>query len=226
MTLLLALILLLAVPAEGLGPAPPDPPRVTSLPDSIATLYAHKDHRGLDRLRSEVSTVGDELLLRYRLYPLTQDSEVIGDLPDAPEGRSARELALLSALWAYRVAEAPPWRIPAYGRRTDALLHRARAIDADDPFVLLVDGQSALYRPAIFGGSAEMALDRFARLRDRLRRAEAAGKPVEGLPLIEAEVWVWYTLRKLDRGDTDALRDRLLAQRPPPLYLEFLLDPP
>lgn len=226
MTLLLALILLLAFPAEGPGPAPPDPPRVASLPDSVATLYARKDHRGLDRLRAEASTVSDELLLRYRLYPLTRDSEVIGDLPDASECRSARELALLSALWAYRLADAPPWRIPAYGRRADALLQRARELDPDDPFVLLVEGQSALYRPAIFGGSAEAALDRFTRLRDRLRTAEATGTPVEGLPLIESEVWVWYTLRKLGRGDSNALRDRLLAQRPPPLYREFLLDPP
>jgi hypothetical protein len=221
-TLLLALALLVSP----LPDTPPPGEANPSLPDSAAALYARKDPSGLTRLRAQARTVSDDLLLRYRLYPLTRDTRHLEDLPEPEPSASARDLALLSALWAYRTAEAPAWRIPAYGRRSDALLQRARALDPEDPFVLLVDGQSALYRPALFGGSAETALARFTRLRDALRRREASGRPVAGLPLVEAEVWVWYTLRKLGRGDTDALRDRLLAQNPPPLYREFLLDPP
>gem|GEM_PF-1045399 len=222
MTLLLALALLAAAPAADR----PTPAPVPSLADSVATLYARKDPAGLDRLRTRARTVSDDLLLRYRLYPLTQDARHLADLPEPPAGASARDLALLSALWAYRTASGPAWKVPTYGRRSDALLQRAKALDPADPYVLLVDGQSALYRPALFGGSAADALDRFTRLRDLLRQREVAGRPVDGLPVIEAEVWVWYTLRKLGRGDSDALRDRLLAQRPAPLYREFLLSPP
>lgn len=214
--MLLALLLLLSLPM-----ASDAPPLDGSMPNAIAERYAQKDTAGLDRLRARTASTGDDLLVRYRLYPLTQDTRLLDELPDEAACTSARDLALLSALWAYRVTEAPAWRIPALGRRADGLLDRARSLDSSDPFVLLVEGQSLLYRPALFGGSASRALDRFTTLRDRLRE-----HPEPGLPLIEAEVWVWYTLTRLDRSGTDALRDRLLAQNPPPLYREFLLSPP
>jgi hypothetical protein len=197
-----------------------------SLPDTVASLYGQKDRAGLERLHRNVNTVSDELLLRYRLYPLARQSRILDDLPNEGECRSARDFALLSALWAYRLTEAPAWRVPAYGRRTDSLLRRGREIDPNDPFVLLIEGQSLLYRPGLFGGNAETALERFVKLRDLLRRHEAERRPVAGLPALEADIWVWYTLRRLGRDGTDGLRDRLLAQNPPPLYREFLLDPP
>lgn len=224
MPLLLALLLL--APAYAAKPSAFHPAPPVAHPDTIAVLYGRMDRAGLDHLLAGARSVSEELLLRYRLYPLTRDARYLQDLPDERDLRSARDLALLSALWAYRVAEAPPWRLASYGRRSDALLQRARRLDPNDPYVLLVDGQSYLYRPGIFGGNTEAALERFVRLRDELRRREAAGRPVPGLPPIEAEVWVWYTLRKLGRSDTDRLRERLLAQDPPPLYRAFLQAPP
>ncbi len=161
------------------------------------------------------------MLYRYRLYPLTLDARYLDDLPDEADCRTARDLALLSALWAYRAGEAPPWKLPFYGIRSDALLDRARALDPDEPYVLLVAGQSLLYRPGIFGRSPEAALTMFERLRRVLRT-----RPVPGLSPFEPEVWVWYTLRTLGRPHTDRVRDRLLAQNPPPLFRQFLLDPP
>ncbi len=228
MTFLLVLSLLggLTVPPD--PPAaelPPVPPPETFHADSVAARYAQQDQVGLEALRRAARSVADDLLVRYRLYPLSKDPRALDGLPDEATCHSARELALLAALWAYRAADAPAWRLPAYGRRSDGLLRRARALDPDDPFVLLVDGQSLLFRPALFGGDTEAALDRFVALRDELRRRERAGHAEAGLPLIEAEVWVWYTLRRLGRPGTERVRDRLLAQAPPPLYRQFLTAP-
>lgn len=222
---LLALLVFSADPPPDRADAVPTRTAV-SLPDTVATLYAQKDRAGLERLQSRTASVSDDLLLRYRLYPLARQRGVLENLPAEVLCRSARDYAILSALWAYRLAEAPVWRLPEYGRRVDSLMRRGREMDAGDPFVLLVEGQSLLYRPGIFGGSAEGALERFVQLRDLLRDRERRRDPVAGLPAIEAEIWVWYTLRRLGRDGTDRLRDRLLAQNPPPLYRDFLLDPP
>lgn len=208
MTLLLAL--LLAVPAASVAP-----------PDTLATLYAHRDAEGIERLHTRAHTTSDELLYRYRLYPLTLDPRYLRDIPDEDACRTARDYALLAALWAYRAGEAPAWKLPVYGARSNALLDRARTLDPDEPYVLLVEGQSLLYRPGIFGGSAEKALQKFERLRTVLK-----DRPTPGISPFEPEVWVWYTLQKLGRPNTDRVRERLLAQDPPPLFRQFLIDPP
>lgn len=196
-------------------------PGGTSPPDTIATLYAQNDRDGLLRLHAEARSTSDDLLVRYRLYPLTRDGRYLADLPGDSALHTARDLALLSALWAYRAAEAPPWKLPVYGRRSDRLLERARALDPDDPYVLLVSGQSLLYRPRVFGGSAAAALAEFERLRDVL-----AAAPTPGISPFEPEVWIWYSLRALGHPHTERIRDRLLAQHPPPLFRQFLLGPP
>lgn len=190
-------------------------------PDTLASLYAHNDSAGLVRLHAEAHTASDELLYRYRLYPLTLDDRYLDDIPEETDCRSARDFALLAALWAYRAAEAPPWKLAVYGIRSDRLLERARALDPDEPYVLLVDGQSLLYRPGLFGGSGEKALQKFERLRTVLR-----DRPTPGISPFEPEVWIWYTLQKLGRPNTDRVRERLLAKGPPPLFRQFLLDPP
>lgn len=219
--LLLILLLAMAAPVADLPDRPPDGRSVAT---SIAERYAANDVEALRAIGSGPLSVSDNLLLRYRLYPLTRDVRYLENLPDENQLRTARDLALLSALWSYRVMETRVWKMPAYARHADALLARAIATDPADPFVLLVEGQNLLYRPGIVGGSATEALERFVRLRDSLRSRDARAS--EGLSLMEAEVWVWYTLRKLRRSGTDQLRDRLLAQNPPPLFREFLLDPP
>ena len=213
--MLLLLTLLLTVPtSDSLPQSPP--------PDTLASLYAHQDSEGLARLHARAArSLGDELLYRYRLYPLTLDARYLDDLPDESDCETARDFALLSALWAYRAGAGPAWKLPFHGIRSDALLDRARALDPDEPYVLLIGGQSLLYRPGIFGRSPEKALAHFERLREVLQT-----RPAPGLSPFEPEVWVWYTLRILDRPHTDRVRDRLLAQDPPPLFHQFLIDPP
>ncbi|MEP0547908.1 MAG: hypothetical protein ABJF88_13315 [Rhodothermales bacterium] len=192
-----------------------------SPPDTLASLYAQNDSAGLVRLHKRAHTASDELLYRYRLYPLTLDARYLEGIPEESDCRTARDFALLAALWAYRAAEAPPWKLAVFGMRSDRLLERARALDPEEPYVLLVDGQSLLYRPGLFGGSSERALQVFERLRTVLRQ-----RPTPGISPFEPEVWIWYTLQKLGRPNTDRVRDRLLAKDPPPLFRQFLIDPP
>jgi hypothetical protein len=186
----------------------------------VQDAYAHQKPDRLRSLLSEADARADSFLVRYRLYPLTEDASILDDLPsELPDG-SARELALLSGLWSYRAGEASFFRKVQYGRRSANLLEQAKAKDAEDPYVLLVRGQSLLFRPAIAGRDVQKAAACFEQL---ATMADA----VEGIPAIEAKVWQWFALKQ--DGDVDAaarLRDRLMNRDPAPLYRQFLEDPP
>lgn len=194
-----------------------------SFSDSTQTLYAQQNVQALKKLLDRADTRVERLLCRYRLYPLTEDPAYLRGLPaDLPDG-SAREQALLSGLWGYRAAEASFISAIKYGRRSARLLEAAKSQNPEDPFVLLIEGQSLLFRPAIAGRDRDEALRRFRRLQSVLNcRDDTAG-----VSKLEAQVWTWYALTELGRSDEAAsLRDDLLAAHPPSLYRQFLLDPP
>ncbi|MEM1125391.1 MAG: hypothetical protein AAGI71_01980 [Bacteroidota bacterium] len=190
--------------------------------DSTHVYYASKDTASLTSLLQQAETREDDLLCRYRLYPLTQESALIRDLPRGLDDGTARELALLAGLWGYRAGEASFPASIRHGLRSQGLLDEAVALDADDPLVLLVEGQSLMFKPRIAGGNAEEALARFQRLREVIRTSrQPAVAP------LEADLWIWYALYKLKRDEAPTLRADLLAQNDLPLlYREFLNDPP
>jgi hypothetical protein len=196
-------------------------------PDSTQIHYARQDAQALRQLLRRADSRAERLLCRYRLYPLTEDERHLDDLPeDLGRDATARELALLSGLWGYRAARASVFGAMQAGRRSMNLLDRARAKDADDPFVLLVDGQSLLFRPAIVGGSDEEALARFRQLRDVLA-APSENNTEAAVSGTEAALWTWYALRETGRTEkAAALHRRLAARDLPPLYREFLKNPP
>ena len=214
MSFVLAALLLVLAPA-----APPD---ADPIRDSLATYYARQDTRAVQRLyRTHARTREQRLLCRYRLYPLTRDKQYLNDIPSERGVTSARELALISALWAYKAADGSRLALPRNGRRSERILDRALARDADDPYALLVKGQSLLYKPRAFGGDVTAAQRTFEQLRTVLRRNRAPG-----IHPFEAEVWTWMALRKRDRAAADRMQRRLLSRRPPPLFRAFLTDPP
>lgn len=179
--------------------------------------YARKDVAALDALLERTEDRSLRLLCRYRLYPLTHDAGYLDDLPEELEQGTARELALLAGLWGYRASEAPFYKAIAYGRRSMALLDDARALDPDEPYLLLIEGQSLLFRPAIAGGDDAEALRHFRRLARVLpQHAES------GISPLEAQVWTWYALRRTDETAAHALRAELLERDVPRLYREFL----
>lgn len=212
--------------------ASPAPPPARALPaahaapatvvDSLTYYYARQDTSAVDRLyRRRAQTRLDRLLCLYRLFPMTLDGRYLDRIPSESGVTSARELALISALWAYKAAHGPAWHLPTYGRRSERILNAALARDPDEPYALLVKGQGLYYKPALFGGDVAEAKRTFERLRTVLARRRAPG-----IHPFEAEVWIWMCVRKQDAERGAALRRRLLAQNPPPLFRQFLIDPP
>lgn len=184
----------------------------------VHQAYGQQDEDTLVRLLRDAATREARLLCLYRLYPLTQDETLLAGLPTSLSGKTtARELALLSALWGFRTASASPFKLATYGKRAEALIREARDRDGEEPLVLLIEGQALLFKPRLFGGNPEAALERFDRLRIVLDH-----RPEPNVPLIEAEVWRWYALHQIGHPDAEPLRQRLRRSDLPPLYRQFL----
>lgn len=186
--------------------------------DSVQVLYAQSDAAGLADYCDTADGQAEDLLCAYRLYPLTEDDAFLEDLPETlSDDASASEVALLAGLWGYRASRGSMIQTIRSGRRASSLLERARTLDPDDPYLLLIEGQSLLFRPALFGGDTGKALDHFQRLRTQL---EHEGVP--GMAAIEVDVWIWYTLAERGSEQADVLRRNLLDAEPPSLYREML----
>jgi hypothetical protein len=189
--------------------------------DAAHRAYAEEDPDALRALVEVSRTREDTLLLRYRLYALTERPGLVADIPTDVDSASARELALLSALWGYRTKDLGLLELYVVGRRTIGLLDRALALAPQDPLVTLIDAQSLLFRPGIAGGSKRRALERLRELQTHVREA-----PSCGVSRLEADVWLWYALERNDDPAADSVRTALEAQPLPALYRKFLADPP
>lgn len=185
--------------------------------DSVQALYARNDAAALKSLCADADRQAERLLCQYRLYPLTEDERYLDDLPTTLEDASATEIALLAGLWGYRASRGSMLQTIRSGRRASALLEHARDLDADDPYFLLIEGQSLLFRPALFGGDAEEALSYFRRLRTLLD-----AEPRPGISAVEVDVWIWFAMDKMEHAGADAFRRELLRSDPPPLYRAML----
>ena len=226
---LIAVLLVGLMPATStpVSAAPPPGPTALELAtstvgDSLTYYYAQQNRSAIDRLyRHKARNLRDRLMCRYRLFPLTMNEAYLADMPSDQGVTSARSLALISALWAYKAANGPAINLPTHGRRSERILNRALEIDPHEPYALLIKGQSLYYKPSWFGGDAAEAKRTFEQLRQVLSR-----RSVPGIHPFEAEVWIWMAVRKLDSNQGRALQRRLLAQNPPPLFRQFLTDPP
>ncbi len=188
----------------------------------VQTAYAQQNPDSLRALLAQADSRTDSLLVRYRLYPLTENAELLSDLPRRLEDGSAREWALLSGLWSYRAGEASILSAVSHGRHSADLLETAQSHNPDDPYVLLVGGQSLLFRPAIAGKDADEAAERFARLAHQAEQGAA-----DGITVVEARTWEWLARREAGQTDrAQALHGRLRETALPPLYQQFLDDPP
>lgn len=195
-----------------------------ALPFAEATqaAYERQDVEALRSLYERADSFSDSLLVRYRLYPLTKEDALLDGIPSSLDDGSGRDFALLSALWAYRAADGSWLALLRYGRRSSQLLDRAKAKDADHPFVLLVEGQSLLFRPAIAGRDPAAALDRFS----DLVRITKENREI-GISTVEAKVWLWIALREAGQlAEAKTLRAQLTGQSIAGLYQQFLNDPP
>lgn len=191
--------------------------------DSAQALYANQDADGLRQLLASADTRTERFIAKYRLYPLTEDEAVIEDIPsELGPNASARELALLAGLWAYRAGEANIFNAIRYGRRSMNRLEEAQARNPSEPYVLLVEGQSLMFRPDVAGKDVPAAVQRFRSLVDQLSEY-----PESGISEPEARSWLWLALRESDsHQEADEIHSTLLTQDIGPLYTQFLKDPP
>jgi len=210
------------------APATPVTPSTTTpFADSLQEAYAAQSVDTVRGLLDRASTPTHTWMARYRLYPLTEEENVLGDPPSDPDdldAPDATQLALLSGIWAYKASETNMFNAIRYGRRSVDFLEAARATDPDNPYVLLVGGQSFLFRPSIAGKDVPKAVDRFERL---VQMLETAPDEVPGISLTEARTWLWLALREDGQsGRADAMHEAVLADGPAPLYRKFLDNPP
>jgi hypothetical protein len=190
--------------------------------DRVQDAYAREDADALRSLLQTAETRTDSLLVRYRLYPITENAALVDDLPKTLDDGTAREWALLSGLWSYRAGEASIFSAVSYGRRSADLLETAQSIDPNDPYVLLIGGQSLLFRPAIAGKDPDAAAQQFTQLAEL-----AEANKTDGIPPVEAYIWKWLALKEADRtDDAQSLHDQLISRTLPPLYQQFIDDPP
>jgi hypothetical protein len=219
----LALTLIVTAPPSSDAPGPAAPDRDSTFAERAQAYYASQNESALRDLLDEADTRLERFLARYRLYPLTEDASVIDDVPkDIGANATARELALLSGLWAYRAGEANIFSAIRYGRRSMNRLEEAKQRNPEDPYVLLVEGQSLMFRPDVAGKDVEAAIDRFRTLVD-----VAEAHPTAGISRTEAQSWLWLALREANHtSEASSLHDAILADAPPELYRKFLEDPP
>lgn len=187
----------------------------------IQIAYENQDVSSLKSILQNAESQSIKLLATYRLYPLTKDPDLIADIPTSlPDDANARDLALLAALWSFRIEEDRTLLISA-GLRMDSLLKRAKNRDASDPFYILVEAQGFLYKPRIFGGNKNRALEMFKRLAEQLETNESCG-----INAFDARVWTWYALEKTGHQDADSYRRATLDRKPPLVYRQFFMSPP
>lgn len=183
---------------------------------TVHDRYAEKDVAALRQQLATAPAREDSLLVRYRLYALTRERPLIAQLPEDLAEAAPRELALLSAMWAWRIPGSAPWNAIRLGRRSVRLLDRALVAAPADHLIQLIEAQSLIFRPGIAGGDVRQAI---ARLRALRTQVEDAGCDVSS---VEVDYWLWYALAKSGDSAAAAARERLLASRPPPLYVEML----
>jgi hypothetical protein len=194
---------------------------VPSRADSLQHFYAQADADALRSLCSEAVSREEDLLCRYRLYPLTMDDTLLSNLSVTLHDGSAREMALLAGLWGYRATSGSILNKARCGRRASRLLSEASAADPNEPFVLLIEGQSLLFRPKIFGGNDHRALEVFRQLQRTLEQESH-----DTIAAMEADLWVWFALHRIGDPAALAVRQAIEELNPPPLYADFLANPP
>ncbi len=210
-------LLLCVVPALLLLPLPSRGQSCSGLADA----YGNKEVDILKNRLQLASGQREKLEVIYRLYPLTEDENLLSDLPASAESPdSATELALLAALWTWKGDRSNIFnRIPRIMKGVK-MLDRAKEINPDNPLTLLIDGQALIFKPGIAGGSVSKALDTFERLHSLL-----VERPVCEVAVYEVESWIWYCLHRMEDPQADAYRDEFLASDPPPLFRDFVRSP-
>jgi len=98
-------------------------------------------------------------------------------------------------------------RAASRGSSANKALEEALRLDSGNPRVLLQEAQSLIFRPAIFGGDKEKALERLQLAAEQFVnwRSDDPAAPVWG----EAETWLFIGILQREAGETEAARAAL-----------------
>jgi tetratricopeptide (TPR) repeat protein len=98
-------------------------------------------------------------------------------------------------------------RAASRGSSSNKALKEALRLGSDNPRVLLQDAQSLIFRPAIFGGDKEKALQQLQLAAEQFVnwRSDDATAPVWG----EAETWYFIGVLQREAGETEAAQAAL-----------------
>jgi tetratricopeptide (TPR) repeat protein len=236
-------MLALAAPSVQAQPTSADA-RLAQTRADLHAAYDARDADALDRIRldlDQMATAGIRpdlahyysALASLRLFALDPDAERYTDLAAAS---SEAALSLRPDF-----SDAHALRGMAYGRKIDGMISgmryggrsndamdRALALDPDNPRALVLRAISALYKPAIWGGGRDRAVEGFRRaiaLYDA-RGPAAPSDPEPQWGRDEAHAWLGIALR--DSGDIERARQqfaRALALNPDSEWIRGELMP-
>jgi len=189
--------------------------------DALSAAYGNIETETIRQVYEHPSSRLQYLHALYRLYPLTEDKQLLDDIPsdlgsDAPAG----EMALLSALWTWRGSRASLFRKLPMIMKGVRMLDRARQVDSEDPLVQLVYGQSLIFKPKIAGGDFRKALTAMRYLRQQLEV-----NPTCEVSIPEVDSWIYYCLHLLNDPEEDRFKQTYLQSNPPRLFRGFVLSP-
>jgi tetratricopeptide (TPR) repeat protein len=132
--------------------------------------------------------------------------------------------ALQASLLGQRIGRAPHLAMSLSGR-VSAARSRARAIDAANPRVDLIDGMGAFFTPAEYGGGLDEA-ERLIRSSLALFAKEPRGKAWPNWGRFDAHLWLGQTLAA--KGDVKGARGaytQALAEGPESAWIKQVLLP-
>ncbi|GEM_PF-757733 len=105
------------------------------------------------------------------------------------DSASAEAYLLLGAVYGFKIGLSPE-NAPSLGLHSDRSLAKARQLDSTNPRLALVEGISALYKPAALGGGKDAALERFHTALRFFRNDRASIPTLPDWGLDDAYAWI------------------------------------
>jgi tetratricopeptide (TPR) repeat protein len=216
-----ALCCLLLAAAQ--APAVPQTTQVMAVRDGIDAAVLAADGEALTGFGEQLAGLQGDWADYYRAYIDYRRSQLpdidkkaakqalndcIDRLKDLLERRP--ELAEAHALQASCYGNSAAYyrlRAMARGSAANKALEQARELGADNPRVLLQDAQSLMYRPALFGGDKDKAMELLQLAAEGFPdwQSPDAEAPVRG----EAETWLSIARLHREAGQEDQAREAL-----------------
>lgn len=148
-------------------------------------------------------------LARYRAANLVQDDEdqslrYVNDGIDHLEKATdldsgfADAHALLSGLYGQKIGM-KPFKAMTLGPKSDRAMEQAKELAPDNPRVLLIDGTGDYFKPSMFGGDKEAALQKFERAAQLAEREQVDDPLQPSWGHADAYAWIGYAHMEADR---------------------------